>query len=214
MNREELVAKIVSKVASFFKEGDFINLGIGIPTKVANFIPKGLSVILQSENGMLKMGGMPRGGEEDERVKNASGEFSSILEGGMFYDSAFSFGLIRGGHIDITVLGGLEVDEGANLANWIIPNKFVPGMGGAMDLVNGAKMVIVAMEHCTKDGGAKILKRCTLPLTGRKCVDKIVTELAVFDFIGGKLTLTQLQEGVSLDEVKSKTEASFEVKLG
>lgn len=214
MNREELVAKIVSKVASFFKEGDFINLGIGIPTKVANFIPKGLSVILQSENGMLKMGGMPRGEEEDERVKNASGEFSSILEGGMFYDSAFSFGLIRGGHIDITVLGGLEVDEGANLANWIIPNKFVPGMGGAMDLVNGAKMVIVAMEHCTKDGGAKILKRCTLPLTGRKCVDKIVTELAVFDFIGGKLTLTQLQEGVSLDEVKSKTEASFEVKLG
>lgn len=214
MNREELVAKIVSKVASFFKEGDFINLGIGIPTKVANFIPKGLSVILQSENGMLKMGGMPRGKEEDERVKNASGEFSSILEGGMFYDSTFSFGLIRGRHIDITVLGGLEVDEGANLANWIIPNKFVPGMGGAMDLVNGAKMVIVAMEHCTKDGGAKILKRCTLPLTGRKCVDKIVTELAVFDFIGGKLTLTQLQEGVSLDEVKSKTEASFEVKLG
>lgn len=214
MNREELVTKIVSKVASFFKEGDFINLGIGIPTKVANFIPKGLSVILQSENGMLKMGGMPRAKEEDERVKNASGEFSSILEGGMFYDSAFSFGLIRGRHIDITVLGGLEVDEGANLANWIIPNKFVPGMGGAMDLVNGAKMVIVAMEHCTKDGGAKILKRCTLPLTGRKCVDKIVTELAVFDFIGGKLTLTQLQEGVSLDEVKSKTEASFEVKLG
>ncbi len=210
-SREEIVERIARKVASFFKDGDFVNLGVGIPTHAANYLPAGADIILQSENGMLKMGAQPAPHAANERITNASGELSSVLAGGMFCDSAFNFALIRGGHIDYTVLGGLEVDESASLANWMIPGKFVPGMGGAMDLVVGAKQVIVAMEHCTKSGEAKVVRECSLPLTAAHCVSKIVTELAVFDFIGGRLVLSELQDGVDLSEVRAKTQARFEV---
>ena len=208
-SKEEIIARIAKRVAQDFKDGDLVNLGIGMPTQAVNYLPKGVNIILQSENGMLKMGPPPS--TKNPRITNAGGQSVSILEGGMFFDSAFSFGLIRGGHVDISVLGGLEVDENANLANWIIPGKLVPGMGGAMDLVNGTKKVIVVMEHTDKNGNAKIKSKCTLPLTGAKCVNRIITELAVFDFKNGALQLVELQDGISLDEVRAKTEARFEV---
>lgn len=211
LNKEQKIERIVSRVAKEFKDGDLINLGIGMPTMASNYIPKGLNVILQSENGMLKMGAMPPKGQENPRITNAGGMPSSIMDGGMFFDTAFSFSLIRGGHVDITVLGALEVDENGNLANWIIPGKLVPGMGGAMDLVNGVKKVIIAMEHTDKNGNSKIKKACSLPLTGRNCVDMIISEYCVFEFRNGKMCLIELQNGISLDDVKNATEARFEV---
>ncbi|RDU61702.1 3-oxoacid CoA-transferase subunit B [Helicobacter sp. MIT 14-3879] len=213
MTKEELIEIIARRVAKEFKDGNLVNLGIGMPTQVSNYIPEGINIILQSENGMLKMGPSPDKDKVNPRITNAGGQPSSILEGGMFFDSGFSFSLIRGGHVDITVLGALEVDEEGNLANWIIPGKLVPGMGGAMDLVNGVKKVIIMMEHTDKNGNSKIKKRCSLPLTGAKVVDLLVTELGVFKFENNKMKLIELQPNVTLEEVKSKTEANFEICL-
>ncbi len=213
LSKEELVALLAKRVAKDFKDGDLVNLGIGMPTQACNYIPEGVSIILQSENGMLMMGKAASESERNPRITNAGGQCVTILQGGMFFDSSFSFGLIRGGHVDITVLGGLEVDQNANLANWIIPGKLVPGMGGAMDLVNGTKKVIVIMEHTDKNGNSKIKKQCSLPLTGAKCVNRLITELGVFDFENGKMKLVELQPNVNLEEIKAKTEAEFEVCL-
>lgn len=213
LSKEELVALLAKRVAKDFKDGDLVNLGIGMPTQACNYIPEGVSIILQSENGMLMMGKAASESERNPRITNAGGQCVTILQGGMFFDSSFSFGLIRGGHMDITVLGGLEVDQNANLANWIIPGKLVPGMGGAMDLVNGTKKVIVIMEHTDKNGNSKIKKQCSLPLTGAKCVNRLITELGVFDFENGKMKLVELQPNVNLEEIKAKTEAEFEVCL-
>ncbi len=209
--KEQIVETIVKRLAKEFKSGDLVNLGIGMPTKCVNYIPNDVKIILQSENGMLGMGATPEKGKENPRITNAGGQSSSITEGGMFFDSAFSFSLIRGGHVDVTVLGALEVDEEGNLANWIIPGKLVPGMGGAMDLVNGVKKVIITMEHTDKNGNSKLKKRCTLPLTGARCVHRLITELGVFDFNNGAMRLVEIQPDSSLEEIKAKTEATFEV---
>jgi acetate CoA/acetoacetate CoA-transferase beta subunit len=200
---------IASRIAKEMKDGDVVNLGIGLPTMIPNYLPEGCNVILQSENGYVGLG--PLVGEINPDLVDAGGKPSSILAGGAFFDSLMSFSLIRGGHVDLAVLGGLEVDEKGNLANWMIPGKLVPGMGGAMDLVVGAKKVIVAMEHTSKNGASKIVKQCSLPLTGKNVVDMIVTELAVFRVTEDGLVLEELQEGVALDTVKNKTEASFKV---
>ncbi|WP_285889749.1 3-oxoacid CoA-transferase subunit B [Neobacillus niacini] len=198
---------IAARVAKELKDGDVVNLGIGLPTMVPNYLPDGVNVILQSENGYVGLG--PLEGEIDPDLVNAGGQPSGILPGGAFFDSVFSFELIRGGHVDLTVLGGLEADQKGNLANWMVPGKMVPGMGGAMDLVTGAKKVIVAMEHSAKNGSSKILEECRLPLTGKGVVDLIVTELAVFRVTEEGLVLEELQEGVNLETVKEKTEATF-----
>lgn len=175
MNAKEMIAR---RVALEMENGNVVNLGIGLPTMVANYLPEGVSVTPQSENGFVGLGALQ--GEPDPNLVNAGGQPCGIIPGGAMFDSATSFMLIRGGHVDVTVLGGLEVDEQGNLANWMVPGKMVPGMGGAMDLVTGAKKVIVAMEHSAKDGSAKILEQCRLPLTGKGVVDLIVTELGVF----------------------------------
>ena len=200
---------IASRVAQELKDGDVVNLGIGLPTLIPNYLPPGINITLQSENGFLGMG--PLTGEPDPDLVNAGGKPCGILPGASFFDSAMSFAIIRGGHVDVTVLGGLQVDQEANLANWMVPGKMIPGMGGAMDLVTGARTVIVAMEHATKDGGAKILKRCQLPLTAAKKVSAIATELAFFRFIDGHLVLTEIAPGVTLEEIRRKTEAEFVV---
>lgn len=206
MNPKQIIA---ARVAKELKDGDVVNLGIGLPTMVPNYLPEDVSVILQSENGYVGLG--PVEGEIDPDIVNAGGQPAGIIEGGAFFDSLFSFELIRGGHVDVTVLGGLEVDAQGNLANWMIPGKMVPGMGGAMDLVTGAKKVIVAMEHTAKNGAPKILEQCRLPLTGKGVVDVIITELAVFRLTEEGLVLDELQEGVSLETIREKTEASFQV---
>ena len=200
---------IACRVAQELKDGDVVNLGIGLPTLIPDYLPEGVHITLQSENGFLGMG--PLVGEPLPDLVNAGGKPCGMVPGTAFFDSAMSFAIIRGGHVDVTVLGGLEVDQHGNLANWMVPGKMVPGMGGAMDLVTGAKNVIVAMEHATKSGGAKILKRCSLPLTAAGKVTSIVTELAVFRFIGGQLVLTETAPGVSLDEIRAKTEADYTV---
>lgn len=200
---------IAARVAKEMKNGDVVNLGIGLPTMIPNYLPEDVHVILQSENGFIGLG--PVRGEVQPDLVNAGGQPAGIIPGGMFFDSAFSFELIRGGHVDVTVLGGLEVDIEGNLANWMVPGKMVPGMGGAMDLVTGAKRVIVAMEHCSKNGASKILEKCQLPLTGKGVVDIIVTELAVFRVTEEGLVLEELQEGVDLETVKEKTNASFKI---
>ncbi|WP_043930853.1 3-oxoacid CoA-transferase subunit B [Bacillus sp. EB01] len=200
---------IAARVAKEMQDGDVVNLGIGLPTMVPNYLPEDVNVILQSENGYVGLG--PLDGDIDPDLVNAGGQPSGILPGGAFFDSLFSFELIRGGHVDVTVLGGLEVDEQGNLANWMVPGKMVPGMGGAMDLVTGAKKVIVAMEHVAKNGSPKILKECRLPLTGVGIVDLIVTELAVFRVTDSGLILEELQNGATLEMVEEKTEASFMV---
>jgi len=200
---------IAARVAKELKDGDVVNLGIGLPTMVPNYLPENVNVILQSENGYVGLG--PLEGEIDPDLVNAGGQPSGILPGGAFFDSVFSFELIRGGHVDVTVLGGLEADAKGNLANWMVPGKMVPGMGGAMDLVTGAKKVIVAMEHTAKNGSSKILEECRLPLTGKGVVDLIVTELAVFRVTEEGLVLEELQEGADLATVKERTEASFKI---
>ena len=200
---------IACRVAQEMKDGDVVNLGIGLPTLVPNFLSPEVNITLQSENGFLGLG--PLEGEPLPNLVNAGGKPCGMVPGTAFFDSAMSFAIIRGGHVDVTVLGGLQVDQEGNLANWMVPGKMVPGMGGAMDLVSGAKHVIVAMEHATKDGGAKILKRCSLPLTAAKKVSAIITELAVFRFIEGRLVLTETAPGVTLDDIRAKTEAEFAI---
>lgn len=200
---------IVSRAAKFFKNGDLVNLGIGMPTQVANYLPDGVEIQLQSENGFIGIGPTPTEEEWDHDMVNAGGQPSTIVPGGCTFDSCMSFSLIRGGHVVAAVLGALEVDQEGNLANWIIPGKKVPGMGGGMDLVAGANKVIVTMEHCTKTGAPKILKKCTLPLTAAHEVDYIVTELCVLHYNGEGLVLEELAPGVTVEEVVSKTEAEL-----
>ena len=200
---------IVRRAAKFFRDGDLVNLGIGMPTQVANYLPEGVEIQLQSENGFIGIGPTPAEDAWDHDVVNAGGQPASILAGGCTFDSCMSFGLIRGGHVNATVLGALEVDQEGNLANWIIPGKKMPGMGGGMDLVAGANQVIVTMEHCTKSGAPKILKHCSLPLTAAHEVDYIVTELCVLHYNGQGLVLEELAPGVTVEEVRAKTEADL-----
>lgn len=209
MEAKEIIAK---RIASELKDGDLVNLGIGIPTLVTNYIPAGVNVLLHSENGFVGLG--PVQDTVDPDVSNAGGKPASVVPGGAMFDSAMSFAIVRGGHLAMTVLGALEVDQYGNLANWMVPGKMVPGMGGAMDLVAGAKKVIVAMEHTAKDGSPKILKTCTLPLTGEKVVDMIVTNLAVFHFTDTGLVLSELAPGVTAEQVRSATGAAYTVSPG
>ncbi|MDU7784997.1 MAG: 3-oxoacid CoA-transferase subunit B [Aggregatibacter aphrophilus] len=205
MNAKELIAR---RIAMELHDGDVVNLGIGLPTQVVNYLPDDINITLQSENGFLGLAALDLNNVNPNLV-NAGGQPCGIKRGGATFDSAFSFALIRGGHVDACVLGGLEVDQEGNLANWMVPGKMVPGMGGAMDLVTGARKVIIGMEHCAKSGGSKILKHCTLPLTARNKVKMIVTELAVFSFINNQLVLQEHALDVDLETIKAKTEADF-----
>lgn len=206
LTKRDIIAK---RVAKELHDGEVVNLGIGIPTLVTQFLPENVQVILQSENGFLGLG--PVGEKIDPDLIDSGGKPCRILSGGSFFDSCMSLALIRGGHIDVTVLGGMQVDQEGNLASWMIPGGKVTGMGGAMDLVTGSKKVIIAMEHTTKDGTSKIVKQCTMPLTGGRVVSKIVTELAVFSVTNDGLVLEDLQEGVDLTAVYKNTDADFSV---
>ncbi|GHP30927.1 3-oxoacid CoA-transferase subunit B [Helicobacter pylori] len=203
---------IIKRAAKELKEGMYVNLGIGLPTLVANEV-SGMNIVFQSENGLLGIGAYPLEGGVDADLINAGKETITVVPGASFFNSADSFAMIRGGHIDLAILGGMEVSQNGDLANWMIPKKLIKGMGGAMDLVHGAKKVIVIMEHCNKYGESKVKKECSLPLTGKGVVHQLITDLAVFEFSNNAMKLVELQEGVSLNQVKEKTEAEFEVCL-
>lgn len=205
MNTKE---RIANRVAQELKDGDVVNLGIGLPTLVSNYIPEGVDITFQSENGLVNLGPKPEEGQEDWDLTNAGGQPVTIHEGGAYFDSATSFGIIRGGHVDATVLGSLQVDEEGNIANWIIPGKKVPGMGGAMDLLVGAKKVIIAMTHTAK-GTKKILKKCTLPFTAIKEVDMIITEMGVMEVTDEGIVLKELAPGVTVEDIQNETEAQL-----
>ncbi|MCR2044694.1 3-oxoacid CoA-transferase subunit B [Anaerosalibacter massiliensis] len=208
MDKKERKAFIAKRVAKELHDGDVVNLGIGLPTMVASYVPEGMDVTFQSENGFVGLGPAPEEGKEDKDIVNAGGMPVTIKEGGVFFDSATSFAIIRGGHVDMTVLGALQVDGKGNLANWMIPGKMVPGMGGAMDLVVGAKKVIVAMEHTVK-GNPKILKECNLPLTAAGEVDLIITEMGVIEVTDKGLVLTEINPEYTVEEVQKATEAEL-----
>lgn len=205
MDPKEIIAQ---RVAKELKDGDVVNLGIGLPTLVANYIPNDIDVTFQSENGFVGLGPAPENGKEDPYITNAGAQPVTIKKGGAFFDSAASFGIIRGGHVDVTVLGALQVAENGDLANWMVPGKMVPGMGGAMDLVVGAKKVIIAMIHTAK-GEHKILKKCTLPLTAKGQVNVIVTEMGVMEVTPDGLLLKELMPGVTVEDIKTATEAEL-----
>lgn len=204
--------QIAQRIAKELKDGFYVNLGIGIPTLVANYVPKGIEIMLQSENGLLGMGEFPSEEEVDPDLINAGKQTVTAVDGAAFFDSAESFAMIRGGHVDLTVLGAFEVDEKGNIASWMIPGKLVKGMGGAMDLVAGAENIIVAMTHANKHGESKILKECSLPLTGVNCVKTVVTDLAVMELKDGAFYLKERAPGVSVEEIKEKTQAKLIVE--
>jgi 3-oxoacid CoA-transferase subunit B len=209
LTKEQIAIRIAKEV----KDGSYVNLGIGIPTLVANYIPKGMNVVLQSENGLLGIGPFPFEGEEDPDLINAGKQTITTLPGSAFFDSALSFGMIRAGKVDLTILGAMEVSDEGDIDNWKIPGKMVKGMGGAMDLVASAKNIIVAMQHCSKDGKSKLLKKCSLPITGLKCVKKIVSDHAVLDIVPGKgFVLLERAPGVSVEYIKQITEGDLIVE--
>ena len=207
LTREQLA----QRVAQEFKDGYYINLGIGIPTLAANYIPKGIDVVLQSENGILGMGPFPRDEEVDADIINAGKQTVTLIEGASVFSSADSFAMIRGGHVDLTILGAFEVDCQGNIASYMIPGKLIKGMGGAMDLVSGAENIIVTMTHASKHGVSKLLSSCTLPLTGKECIKRVLTDLALLDIEGGRFILRERAPGVSVDEIVKLTAGELEV---